>query len=298
MYKLDAWDLRGFTVMQLVFLQKNPPALKRFDLRTHEETTVLELEDVPDGVDVDFSEQRIYWTNMGKIGPDYTFFEEDGTVESCDFHGKNRRKIITSGIVTPKQLRIFNNKLFFCDREGMKVYSATKDGKLNQLLSTGVFGTGEEKDAMRWNVGIQPTKNYVYFTQKGPTRGFKGRICRVTRDGYGKVEELLGSLPEPIDLELAPSGRLYWTDRGAGPTGRSLNSATITDAGLVDHRVIFAGMGDAIGLAVSFDESSVYVGDLKGQLWKIDVESGTGEVIRKGGAITGVAFSVEFHANL
>ncbi len=108
----------------------------------------------------------------------------------------------------------------------------------------------------------------------------------------------MGSLPEPIDLELAPSGRLYWTDRGAGPTGRSLNSATITDAGLVDHRVIFAGMGDAIGLAVSFDESSVYVGDLKGQLWKIDVESGTGEVIRKGGAITGVAFSVEFHANL
>lgn len=293
-----AFGTCGVTVMQLVFLQTKPPALKRFDLRTKEETTVLELEGMPDGIDVDFSEQRIYWTNMGKAGPKYTFFAADGSIESCDFHGKKRRKIITKGIVTPKQLRIFNNKLFFCDREGMKVYSATKDGQLNQLYSTGVHGSGDEKDFLRWNVGIQPTKNYVYFTQKGPTHGFKGRICRINREGYTKVEELLGGLPEPIDLELAPSGRLYWTDRGAGPNGRSLNSAEVTDKGLEDHRVIFAGMGDAIGLAVSFDESFVYVGDLSGQIWKIDVDTGVGEVIRKGGPITGVAFSVEFNANL
>lgn len=286
--------------MQLIFLQTNPPAIHRLDLQTGKESVVLELENTPDGIDVDFAEQRIYWTNMGKAGPppDFTYFEADGVIESCDFHGHHRKTIVSHGIVTPKQLRVYSNKLFFCDREGMKVYSATKDGELTELLSTGVHGTGDEKDFMRWCVGIQPTKNYIYFTQKGPKHGFKGRICRIPRDGSGKIEVLLDNLPEPIDLELAPSGLLYWTDRGAGPKGRSLNSATITDKGLVDHRVIFAGMGDAIGLAVGYNESSAFVGDLSGKIWRIDIEKGTGEVVRTGGPITGVCFSVEFNPNL
>jgi hypothetical protein len=64
------------------------------------------------------------------------------------------------------------------------------------------------RDYLRWSVGIQVDEEagYVYWTQKGPPKGGKGKILRcpidgVDADGEG-IEVLFDKLPEPIDLAL------------------------------------------------------------------------------------------------
>jgi DNA-binding beta-propeller fold protein YncE len=77
---------------------------------------------LPDGIVVDVDAGRIYWTNMGSIGPD------DGSIERADLDGKNRVVIVPQGVThTPKQIHLdkAGGKLYWCDREGMRVMRAT-----------------------------------------------------------------------------------------------------------------------------------------------------------------------------
>ena len=79
----------------------------------------------PDGVVVDAARGHIYWTNMGN------FEANDGSIERCDLDGKNRRFAVPpGGTHTPKQLQIEREtrKLYWSDREGMRVMRANLDG--------------------------------------------------------------------------------------------------------------------------------------------------------------------------
>src|SRR5450755_332383 len=73
---------------------------------------------LPDGIVVDVEAGHIYWTNMGV--PDLN----DGSIERADIDGKNRKTIIAQGKThTPKQIILDKKggKLYWCDREGMRV---------------------------------------------------------------------------------------------------------------------------------------------------------------------------------
>src|ERR1700761_8112797 len=79
----------------------------------------------PDGIAVDVAAGHIYWTNMGNPASD------DGSIERADFDGRNRRTIIPEGgTFTPKQLQLdkSSRKLYWCDREGMRVMRCNLDG--------------------------------------------------------------------------------------------------------------------------------------------------------------------------
>ena len=72
----------------------------------------------PDGIAVDAEAGHIYWTNMG------VFNLNDGSIERADTDGKNRKVIVPEGgTFTPKQIYLDkkNDKLYWCDREGMRV---------------------------------------------------------------------------------------------------------------------------------------------------------------------------------
>ena len=72
---------------------------------------------------------HIYWTNMGKPTAD------DGSIERADFDGQNRQTIVPQGgTFTPKQLQLekTSGKLYWCDREGMRLMRANVDGSTSR----------------------------------------------------------------------------------------------------------------------------------------------------------------------
>ena len=133
---------------------------------------------IPDGIVVDAEAGHIYWTNMGNP------IRNDGSIERVDLDGKNRITIIPEGATfTPKQLHLEkeSSKLYWCDREGMRVMRSNLDGsKIETLVDTSGGDPRPGPDATKWCVGItvDPERGKVYWTQKGPTKGGSGRIFR------------------------------------------------------------------------------------------------------------------------
>ena len=173
---------------------------------------------LPDGIAVDVEAGHIYWTNMGVP------ILNDGSIERADIDGKNRKVIVPEGgTFTPKQMHLDkeNGKLYWCDREGMRVMRSNLDGSQTETLVETGRGDTDRRDETRFCVGItiDPKFGKIYWTQKGPTKGGLGRVCRANIDipngespaNRSDIEVLFDRLPEPIDLELDLKNRcLYW----------------------------------------------------------------------------------------
>src|ERR1700737_4189337 len=132
---------------------------------------------LPDGIVVDTEARHIYWTNMGVPNLD------DGSIERADLAGSNRRVIVPRGVThTPKQMHLDkeNGKLYWCDREGMRVMRANLDGsQVETLVETG-RGDTDRRDQRRWCVGITIDLKLakIYWSQKGADNAGQGRIFR------------------------------------------------------------------------------------------------------------------------
>src|SRR5256714_4462718 len=133
---------------------------------------------LPDGIAVDVEAGHIYWTNMGVPN------RNDGSIERADLDGRNRKTIVPQGrTFTPKQLQIDkrNGKLYWSDREGMRVMRSSLDGsQIETLVDTSQGDARPGRDAKKWCVGItvDPKHGQIYWTQKGPDNAGLGKICR------------------------------------------------------------------------------------------------------------------------
>src|SRR3984885_7477013 len=196
-------------------------------------TIVSEGRKLPDGLIVDAEAAHIYWTNMGNPNAN------DGSIDRSDIDGKNLTTIIPAGgTFTPKQIQLDkkNGKLYWSDREGMRVMRSNLDGSgIETLVETG-RGDADRRDATNWCVGIalDVERGQLYWTQKGPDDAGQGRIFRANLEipkgqtpAHRKdIELLFDRLPEPIDLDLDLTKRMmYWTDRGDPPRGNTVNRA-------------------------------------------------------------------------
>jgi hypothetical protein len=228
---------------------------------------------LPDGVAVDLAEGHIYWTNMGVP------HKNDGSIERADLDGGNRRFIIPEGSTfTPKQLHLEkkDGKLYWSDREGMRVMRANLDGsQVETLIQTG-DGEGDRRDPSNWCVGItvDPIRGQIYWTQKGVDNSGHGRIFRAgidvprgrTPSNRLDVEVLFESLPEPIDLELDLEHRvLYWTDRGDPPRGNTVSRTPID--GHLHQEIVLDHLMEGIGIALDVRGERMFVTDLAGSIY-------------------------------
>src|SRR6201993_2332500 len=188
---------------------------------------------LPDGIVVDLRAGHLYWTNMGS-NPS----ANDGFIERADLDGKNVTHIVPPGSTfTPKQLQLDekSRKLYWCDREGMRVMRANLDGSQNEtLIDTSEGDPRPGKIVKKWCVGIalDVEGGKLYWTQKGSDNAGEGRIFRAnleipqgqTPANRKDIELLYAGLPEPIDPDLDLATRtIYWTDRGDPPRGNTVN---------------------------------------------------------------------------
>jgi hypothetical protein len=253
---------------------------------------------LPDGIVVDVEAGHIYWTNMGVPNLD------DGSIERADLDGGNRRVIVRQGIThTPKQIHLDkdSSKLYWCDREGMRVMRANLDGsRVETLVETG-RGDEDRGDQTRWCVGItiDPKLEKIYWTQKGPDKGNKGRIFRAgleipkgeTAAKRSDIEVLFDQLPEPIDLELDLANRvLYWTDRGDPPRGNTVNRAPIDKKAVPE--ILITHLMEGIGIALDVPGNRMFVTDFAGSVYSADLD-GKNErnFLYAQGNLTGIAYA-------
>jgi DNA-binding beta-propeller fold protein YncE len=245
-------------------------------------TIVAQAGKLPDGIVVDVEAGHIYWTNMGSV------VASDGSIHRANLDGKDRTTIVPEGRThTPKQLQLDkkNGKLYWSDREGMRVMRANLDGSgIETLIETG-HGDEDRRDARKQCVGIalDVDRGQLYWTQKGSDNAGQGRIFGAgidipqgqTPSTRKDIELLYDALPEPIDLDLDLTSRtMYWTDRGDPPRGNTVNRAPmdIVPGAGKDPEIIFNHLMEGIGLALDLKNNRLFMTDLGGSVYSCNLD--------------------------
>src|SRR6201993_3854415 len=259
---------------------------------------------LPDGIVVDVAAGHLYWTNMGNPTAN------DGSIERANLDGSNVTHIVRPGdTFTPKQLQLDkkNRKLYWCDREGMRVMRANLDGSnIETLVDTSEGDSRPGKDIRKQCVGIalDVEGEKVYWTQKGPANAGDGRIFRANLeipDGQSAanrndIELLYEGLPEPIDLELDLANRtIYWTDRGDPPRGNTVNRAPMDPArrnGKKEPEIVFDHLEEGIGIALDLKSRRMFLTDLGGSVYSANLDGSNKKTVLAGeGNLTGIAYA-------
>jgi hypothetical protein len=292
------------TQSRLFFLSLSGQVLSANPDGSDHKVIVNEGKRLPDGIVADTAAGHLYWTSMGNPTAN------DGFIERADLDGKNLTHIVPpGGTFTPKQLQLDkkNRKLYWCDREGMRVMRANLDGsEIETLIDTSEGDSRPGKDIKKWCVGIalDVEGGKLYWTQKGPDNAGQGRIFRANLEipngqsaGNRKdIELLYEGLPEPIDLELDLANRtLYWTDRGDPPNGNTVNRAPMDPVhgnAKKEPVIIFDHLMEGIGIALDLKGGRMFMTDLGGSVYSASLDgSNKKTLLMAEGNLTGIVYA-------
>src|SRR6266481_1005987 len=124
-------DISGGRIMSVNPDGSNPKAIVTKGLR------------IPDGLAMDVDAGHLYWTNMGNPSAN------DGSIDRCELDGSNVTNIVSpGGTFTPKQLQLDkrHGKLYWSDREGMRVMRANLNGSAIETLVETRRGDADRRD--------------------------------------------------------------------------------------------------------------------------------------------------------
>lgn len=259
--------------------------------------------------------------------------KNDGFISRINLDGSHDIAVVKPGVAgfTPKQCSIdeATRTLYWCDREGMRIWraklpapatstSSSDAERLDpELLYQSYHGDEQAAEHARQDltnhcvgIAVDSKRGRIYWTQKGPSKGGKGRLFAAGVDvpqgeqpsSRGDVVCLIKDLPEPIDLEVDHARNvLYKTDRGAEPRGNTVSRVDLNvfagqgiegvkpDA--VSEEILVEHLHEAIGLALDLDGGKMYFTDLGGSVYQAALDgSGKREVAKGVGDLTGICF--------
>ena len=294
----------GNTTERVFFLDVSGGRIESLNTDGSDRRVILDgLKRIPDGIGIDEQAGHIYWTNMGNPKAN------DGSIERADLDGGNRTTIVPPGATfTPKQLTLDRKgrKVYWSDREGMRVMRANFDGsQIETLVDTSEGDQRPGRDETKWCVGIAVDHDagQIYWTQKGADNAGEGGIFRANLEipkgenatNRTDIEVLFNGLPEPIDLELDLSQQMiYWTDRGNPPQGNTVSRARLKGESTEANRqeILVSDLMEGIGLALDIKHGRMFFSDLAGSVYSARLDgSDKKALLMAQGNLTGVAYA-------
>jgi len=275
----------------------------------------------PDGIAVDPANGHVYWTDMttfranpedsqgpagwaARFGP--------GALERADLDGSHVTTVVPSGgTFRPKQMTIDrrDGKLYWSDREGMRVMRSNLDGSdVETLVETGQRVEGQRGDPKNYCVGIalDLDRNEMYWTQRGD-RANDGSIRRASmtlpkgQDPAHRtdIEVLFDEMPEPVDLALDLKTRtMYWTsDGGTGPSANTVSRAPMDPpagfdpAHRRDQQILVSGLREGIGISLDLSGGRMFFTDLGGSVYSAKLDGSDEKTLLSDmGGLTGITY--------
>ncbi len=256
------------------------------------EVLVTRTGTAPDGVAVDVAGGKVYWTNMGSL-----FGSGGGTLQRANLDGSGVETIVPAGIAqTPKQMQLdlVNRHVYFCDREGAKVWRAGMDGSNPEAI---VSGHGFTELV---GVALDVPGGKFYFSDRIGKKILRASIAMPageTGANRTDIEEMfvLGGSAMPIDLDIDHEHKmLYWTDRQLGTVHRAGLDipAGETASARTDNEMLVDGLFDTIGITLDVANDKMYFSELGGNISASALDgSGLMRDILSSGSATGVAIA-------
>ncbi len=279
------------TVPTLYWLDINANRVMRSINFARGEAVVTRTGTAPDGVAVDVEGKKLYWTNMGSL-----LGTGGGTLQRANLDGTGVETIVMQGIAqTPKQMQIdlVNKHVYWCDREGAKVWRANMDGTMPQAI---VSGHGYRELV---GVALDVPNGKFYFSDR-----IGGKILRAniqmpagqTGADRTDIEDMFvfSGNAMPIDLDIDHENKhLYWTDRNLGsvqqagldvPAGQTAMNRT-------DAKTLVMGLVEPIGISLDIKNNKMYFTELGGTVGEAALDGSGKKDILSSGSATGVAIA-------
>jgi hypothetical protein len=191
------------------------------------------------------------------------------------------------------QLDLDNGHVYFCDREGAKVWRAGLDGSNPEAIVS--------EHGLRELVGIavDAAQGKFYFSDRIGRKILRANIQMPAGQSAADrtdIEEMLvfGSGAMPIDLDIDYDNRLlYWTDRQLATVNRAGLEipAGQTASNRADTEVLVTRVIDAIGISLDVANGKMYFSELGGQVSEAALDGSNNRDLVRSGSATGVAIA-------
>ncbi len=256
----------------------------------------------PDSVAIDKAERKMYYSNMIYLNAD------DASIQRADLDGSNVEDVVPRGwgLKTPKQLQLdhINRMVYFCDREGQRVYRAPMTGvHADQDLEVLVDFTDTPVDEHQFvGIALDIPKGQFYWTDRSAgeiRRASTSAGSRITPENVKALTTLIfenGLMP--LDLYFDQTHRmLFFTDRGEEWALSSEPPGYIAkiDVDRLENGIAYVVkdlLKDPIGIAVDEEVGVLYFTTFDdGKVWKTSVNGSPVEYLYSTSIMnTGLAF--------